>query len=549
MLSRQGAGAYLEDALRRGAAINAYDVRSYQITAAFKAASALCEDQHAVLTLPTGTGKTVICGMTAALFRQARPESRVVITAPRRTLLIQLRDRSRWLNPTASTAIVGVDKRQNDQFIRAAFHHAPVIFGMPEFLARRLAGGVVPADQIARIGLLIVDEFDAFLTLRYLAKGVAADFHDPFAALKAALPADCRLMLVSATTPEAAPPKPDASPYRQQEASAQAAFRAFLDETLAPRYVTIAPRFYEAFIPHADLIFVAVADPWVNELDQAIDDDLSLTINWISGTIGCWIDPTYVLPRLPSVLAGRMGLFPGGPRVARGDSLAGLIGRLLLLSHLADFVYEDMAEGVGWRQEETSRYTAELDSRMPATVRRVDVETNADPAAPIRQPRLRAKFDALRKILTLNPGERGVIFFRNIRVLEAAAGALRADGARLVVVHGEKSSQESEKALAEFRSTSSMLLLITRDTGKRGLDLPEGDYAVFYSPKAREDVTWQEVSRIRSTIGTPKRTYILFYQGTGEAEKMATMLEALERTTHSKAIQVCGIDDLGQAVS
>ncbi|UAL10153.1 DEAD/DEAH box helicase [Caulobacter segnis] len=544
MLARRAAGAYLKEALGRGASLNPYEVRTYQVTAAFKAATQLCNGHNAVLTLPTGTGKTVICGMTAALFKQARPDARVVITAPRRTLLSQLHARSRWLNPTASTAIVGADPRQDDRFVRAAFHHVPIVFGMPEFLTRRLQRRVVPQDQVASIGLVIVDEFDAFLTLRYLAKGVVAGFHEAFAELRAAIPDDCRLLLVSATTPEASSPDPGASLDRRQEVSAQVAFRSFLDEALNPEYVTISPRYYEAYIPHAELAFVAVDDLEVRDLDQAIDDDVSLTINWISGAIGAWIDPTYVLPRLPIILSGRMGLFPGGPKLAGDGPLKGLLGRLLFLSHLPDFIYEDMAEGVTWRIEETTRFTSELDARMRTTEKRIQASIPDKPDAPIRRPKLGAKFAALEKILARHADERGVIFFRYVRVLEAAALALRGQGWNLLVVHGERSLQDNDAALATFRATPGMLLLITRDTGKRGLDLPEGDFAVFYSPKAREDVTWQEVSRIRSTIGSPKQTYIMFYAQTGEAEKTANMLEALERTTHSKAIKIITVSDL-----
>ncbi|WP_343698998.1 DEAD/DEAH box helicase [Caulobacter sp.] len=542
--ARRNAGAFLADALKRGAALNVYEPRTYQMSAAFKAAETLCAGQHAVLTLPTGTGKTVICAMTAALFRQARPQARIIVTAPRRTLLNQLHARSRWLNPTAPTSLVGADPRETDRFVRAAFHHTSVVFGMPEFLARRLQQQIVPAEQVASVDLLIVDEFDAFLTLRYLARGVSADFHEAFCDLRAALPETCRLLLVSATTPEIAPADPSAPLDRRQEATAQAAFRSYLDERIAPTYVTIAPRYYAAFIPHADLVFVAVVDKVVCDLDQAIDEDTSLMINWISGTIGEWIDPGYVLPRLPAILNGRMALFPGGPRVSAGDSLAGLLGRLLFLSHLADFIYEDMAEGVEWRDEETTRYSGDLEARIPTIVRRVETPIAPAPDGAIRRPRLSAKFEALQAILARHPGQRGVIFFRYVRVLEAAAAALREAGQTLVVVHGEETLQANDAALATFRATPGMLLLITRDTGKRGLDLPEGDFAVFYSPKAREDVTWQEVSRIRSTVGSPKHTYILFYAYTGEAEKKDTMLEALAQTTHSKAIRTLSVADL-----
>ena len=152
------------------------------------------------------------------------------------------------------------------------------------------------------------------------------------------------------------------------------------------------------------------------------------------------------------------------------------------------------------------------------------------------RPRLRNKFDALLKILALHAGQRGVIFFRHIKVLREALSNLQSRHKVIATVHGERSASENDNALSIFRRQRGALLLITRDTGKRGLDLPEADYAIFYSPKAREDVTWQEVSRIRSTVRNIKETYILYYLHSGEEKKMNTMIDALVKTSHSKDI-------------
>ena len=52
---------------------------------------------------------------------------------------------------------------------------------------------------------------------------------------------------------------------------------------------------------------------------------------------------------------------------------------------------------------------------------------------------------------------------------------------------------------------------MTRTTGGRGLDLPFAHYAVFYSPKSDPVTMWQEMSRIRSTVSTPKDVHVLCY--------------------------------------
>ncbi|WP_157204847.1 helicase-related protein [Methylomonas methanica] len=481
--------------------------------------------------------------MTAALFLSGRPDTRILFTAPRRTLLTQLHDRSRWLNPSHPVQLVGLDPRENDRHVAASSRYAPILFGMPEFLANRIARGAVPPDLVERVGLLIIDEFDAFLTLRYLARRTAVSFHEPLERLISALPSTCRLLLVSATTPEIASPKADANVEAQIDASAQTAFRQFLDDTLAPAYVSIAERYYADFIPHAQIVAVAVHDASVQEIDRAIDDEVSLMINWISGEVGFPINPAYVLPRLTHIREGRLGLAPGGVRVKGMEKVSALLGRLQLMHHLPDFLYEDMARGFEAYSADVWRYTTDLDGRYEVTVNRVDAP-NKEGDQIVMRPEPRGKFDAVRTIVARRTGERGVIFLRNIRILRVLAESLSGDGRALVCVHGERTDAENDQALRRFRAVDGTLLLITRDTGKRGLDLPEGDFSIFYSPKSREDVTWQEVSRIRSTIRNRKSTYMLFYEDTGEEEKMSAMIKALERTTHSKEIRICAATTL-----
>lgn len=544
-LTRDGAKRYLGRALVRGAAIQRYDQRAYQTTAAFRAAEAILGGRNAVLTLPTGTGKTLICGMAAALVLNQRPDTRVLFTAPRRTLLAQLRDRSRWLGPTFPTSLVGMDPREDDRHVNAAFDYGRMVFGMPGLLANRLAARTIDRSIVESIEMLIVDEFDAFLMLRYLAGGVTVNFHEPLAALRSHLPETCRLLLVSATTPEILSPDEASDVEARVDASAQTAYRRFLDDGIDPAYVSIAERYYADFVPHAQILAVAVADIEVANLDKAIDEEMGLLFNWISGEVGFPIDPAYVLPRLTQIRAGKLGLSPGKSRVQPSGMLAGLLGRLQQMLHLPDYLCEDMARGFTREFVETWRYSVDFVDRIPVEQWRVVVPPEGRDEG-VMWPEPRAKLETLLGILANHRGQRGVVFFRYVRVLEALASRLRDEGVPFVVVHGELELADNESALARFRAASNMLLLITRDSGKRGLDLPEGDFAIFYSPKSREDVTWQEVSRIRSTIPNPKVTYILFYDSTGEAAKIGRMIKALQLTAHSSDIRIIATADLDQ---
>ncbi|WP_137179215.1 DEAD/DEAH box helicase [Roseomonas sp. AR75] len=544
---RAKARAALRRALVRGAEIQNYEVRAYQLTAAVKCAEALLGGRNAVLTLPTGTGKTLICGMASALFLTASPDERVLFTAPRKTLLSQLRERSLWLGPTASTGLVGIDARDSDQRVRAAFEYSKVLFGMPEFLANRLQSGAVDAHAIERIKLLVIDEFDAFLTLRYLARGVSAAFHEPLELLRSKLSIECRVLLVSATTPEIASAGETASTEQQVDASAHAAFRRFLDVRLRPIYVSVPERYYSTFVPHARIHAIAVTDPNVKKVASAVEQEVALLLNWISGTVRFHIESSYVLPRLSQIRAGKLALWPKGPRVSQSSPVSGLLGRLEKMVHLPDFLYEDMAKDVTTKREETWKYTADFEGKYSVAVDRIVAPATTLDGAMLAGPR--AKLEVVEDIARLRLGQRGILFLRNIRILEVAAELLRKMDLEILTVHGDRSTEDNNASLARFRTTSNCLLLITRDTGKRGLDLPEGDYAIFYSPKSRDDVTWQEVSRIRSTIGNPKATYMLFYEGTGEEEKMAAMATALVASSRSTEVQFLDPNNLSQTLA
>jgi superfamily II DNA/RNA helicase len=107
--------------------------------------------------------------------------------------------------------------------------------------------------------------------------------------------------------------------------------------------------------------------------------------------------------------------------------------------------------------------------------------------------------------------ERGVVFLRTITLLEGLKPILAVSGLPLFELTGEKPDHERKSVINRFRTSKNGLLLMTRTTGGRGLDLPFAHYAVFYSPKSNPVTMWQEMSRIRSTVSTPKDIYVLCY--------------------------------------
>jgi ERCC4-related helicase len=214
------------------------------------------------------------------------------------------------------------------------------------------------------------------------------------------------------------------------------------------------------------------------------------------------------------------------------------------VSHCGDFLFEDMFRDFRAEWTETSIYVEDYTRRvtveklrlmLPQRVERI----TAGHAQLVVEahPSLRAKATAVCDIVAAQGARRGVLFFRFRRLLDVFMKLLKAKGIDCCFVHGMRSTKQNDLALREFRSGNAQLLLITRDTGKRGLDLPEADYAVFYSPKSREDVTWQEVSRIRSTTSNKKDTYILNYAETAESDKADRMFALFLEQPRSIAVR------------
>jgi hypothetical protein len=99
--------------------------------------------------------------------------------------------------------------------------------------------------------------------------------------------------------------------------------------------------------------------------------------------------------------------------------------------------------------------------------------------------------------------------------VEGLKPILASTGLPLFELTGERTDRQRRIALGGFRESRNGLLLMTRTTGGRGLDLPFAHYAAFYSPKTDPVTMWQEMSRIRSIVSNPKDIHVLCY---GEQE-------------------------------
>jgi hypothetical protein len=209
------------------------------------------------------------------------------------------------------------------------------------------------------------------------------------------------------------------------------------------------------------------------------------------------------------------------------EELVQLCWRLLAIVNKYTFLFEDMFEGflIGVKKMPLVIECIERDEWVEVPIL---VDRRLNPSE--FWPELRAKSNALFEIILSRKNERGVVFTRNVRLSDELAELAVNQGITALTLDGRLSDRQRFGRLRTFKELTNGILIITRTTGKRGLDIPSADYAAVYSPKEDEYIMWQELSRIRSTLGRSKESYIFFYDGTAEGEKLNRLRTEMEHS-------------------
>lgn len=489
--------------------------RRYQLDAARQIVRFAEQRRSSELRLPTGTGKTLIAHLAALLWRERHADGITLIVVPRRVLATQHNRMAAWLRDRVSPLLVTDEVAANPARLAARAERAGLIIGLPGLLSRCFETMALPRDVAQRIGLRIIDEFDEFLFQDYHARGISVRFDRDFENLHEALPAELPSVIMSGTAPGGA-------------AGAEAIRLAdFVKRTFRPAPIAIAPRAYATFSPTARIHVKLVRDQTVALLDGAIGTDLMFAINELCGMLRGYVDENWLFPRLPGLLAKPATLRAIRLRDGRTVSVNGQILKACSAVQAAVtrsvFLQEDMFEGYTAATEEFLFFAWDSDEPKRLTRPRFI----ARPPENEYRPALHGKFAAALELARTREKERGVVFVRYVQLAEAIAACLRASGLAAETLHGDMRPQQQSAAQERFAGRPG-LLIMTRDTGKRGLDLPQAEYAIFYSPKASEVTSWQELSRIRSNVGRTKDSYFLAYAGTREEQRLADLIGLME---------------------
>jgi superfamily II DNA or RNA helicase len=89
------------------------------------------------------------------------------------------------------------------------------------------------------------------------------------------------------------------------------------------------------------------------------------------------------------------------------------------------------------------------------------------------------------------------------------------------------SDVDRRSSLEKFEKGLAKVLIVNRQVGGRGFDLPIARFAIFLSPKRSEETMWQEMLRIRSSHRDSKDVFILYFTQTKEEEKISALVESM----------------------
>ncbi len=436
------------------------ELRRYQVVAAISCYQHMVNGENVVLNLPTGTGKTMVANILSLILLEQNPSSRCLYLAPSRSLAYQHRHYSKWLAPKYQSILLIEEAKSLDR-LTSLLSRSHIIVSTPELCANMIRSRIISKDVVNSICMISVDEFDDHFVFQYTDSGASARFDSQYQKLYSCIPDNISVQLVSATDPKVLINAGNKDPVVK-------AFSKLMDEKYAPAVIEVCPRLYAKYIPTARVEHVSVNDTNVFFLAWAISVEMALTFDRIFQETGYLVSRDYVLSRLESILQRtvcRIRLISGSFVPLQGINHKHF-SRLRHLLNCHEHLYEDMFSGFEFQMRRTKIFNLQLDDFVITELPRL---IDRRPANEFHV-NLQSKVEALIAILNSHKGQSGVLFSRKIRLSNAIFKRAVNDGWHAVQVDSQYSDRLRDKRLNEFSDGKHNLLIITRRTGRRGLD-------------------------------------------------------------------------------
>lgn len=518
-----------------------YVARSYQLRAAVEAVLAARSGRNAAVELPTGTGKTLVACLAAAFWKGLNPDSRVLLIVPSRTLVAQHFDVARWVASDLKVDRLEDQASGHPSDIRRILLRSDLLISTPGLLGNALARRVVEPEVIASFDFVIVDEYDQLLVVEEDGFTTEVRHAEAWDRLQAQLPADARYLIKSATLGLGEDVKPGRRTKAQRRAEAIAT-------ELLPVRIHVPEARYRPVAPFKPISAQVLRDPRIAALLEGVAVKKGVAHLQLDEATGP-LDYRDVERRAPTICDGAAGRAvrmrtPGGPPrdIVVTTPVQRSFCAIAQLMMTPQYIVEDLTDGLG---VEFGNYPIKTASNAVHILEDVPRLTDDRETREFRFA-VGAKADHLDALVAKRRGrgERGVLFVRTLTLLEAVRSRLVAARLEVFVLHGAMPDDQRVRAIDGFRRSAGGLLLMTRTTGGRGLDLPFADYAIFYSPKTDPVTMWQEASRIRSTLSRPKEILVMCY-GAYEVGRLQAVLAAWRSDGRHISFSLNDVPDAG----
>ncbi len=502
-----------------------FELRSYQVDIAQRAVSYIVVGRSVIVDLTTGAGKTNVALLTALLLKRThtQKQKKVLYIVPSRILIGQVVRAATWAHDDITRVAVTQELSIKLQNLIAAISESDIIITTPGIFASLLIRRKVIRDLLlSSLGLVIVDEFDEFLIREPTRYDFRVRFDTSFNALNPFIK-DIPLLLMSGTAPS--------SMETLVNSDTAHSFAMFIQKQFDPITVIVPEDEYSKYIPVANVNIIKSIDPFVISCEQAIAYKIATSIEVFSCENGIRLDISYLLERLKQIASGSIRIIPlvSGNSIPVDVNIKRLVQTLLALRNKYAFLYEDMFADINPIRKEVHIF----ENCQPTPLTRLVFDLEDNRLSNEYFPHLRGKSDLLLSIVAKHSKDKGLIFTRNTRLSDTLADFLCRNQVSNLTVDGRINSENGRiKRVREYQESDTKVLIISRNTGRRGLDLPMADYAILYSPKEDEYIVWQELSRIRSTLSNTKPSYILFYGGTSEEARVQRLQQDIVKSSH-----------------
>jgi len=448
------------------------EVREYQLNIANTALKG-----NTLVVLPTGTGKTIIAVIVAANRLMKFPESKVLMLAPTRPLVLQHTETFRKLMKIDRNRIVDVTGKISKEDRKFIYKFAKIIVATPQTIQNDLEDGTL---NLSDFSLVVFDEAHRCVkeyAYTYIAKKYLEQAKNP---------------LILALT---------ASPGSERERIEE------IKNHLNIEYIEIRSEYdrdIRPYIKKVDKIFVSVELP--NELKRAREEIEKVRKELIKDLINLGIINDENIKKKDLIQIYQNFL-------ERSDILNRNVFRNILFKLLQLIKVEYLLELL---ETQSSSYFLEYLEKMKNSNKFYERILANDPRIKIAEsivkdfmnkklphPKMEKLEEILKILISSNPQVKIIVFANYRATIEFIYEELKSKGFKVAKLVGQASrgkyegmsQKEQEKVIKEF-AAGLYNILICSSVGEEGLDIPKTDYAIFYEPVPSEIRSIQRRGRV-----------------------------------------------------